>query len=531
MEETIKKPSLFSRFIAGVERVGNKFPHPFYLFCALILVAFVLSVIFAGTSAVYEKASAAGDIEQVTVTIINLFNKDILRNLFQNLDTIYFSFAPMKMMVLLILAIGLAERVGLFQAFIKRTILGAPAALVFAIVSFVAINANTASNAGILGTTAVAAAVFHSLGYNPWLGIILAYAAGNAGMSANIFVGNLDVLMAGINESVVAQLGIQANVHVLEHWYFMAASAVVLTIAFTILTTKFMRGYIGEPNLQKIAADNSKATGSGSGGSDTKESKLSAEERKALGKAGIAALIFFVVLVGVILMPGSFLRADDGSLLPTSPLTKSILALLFLFFMATAIVYGRSIGKIAVWNDLPKLLAKSLDSVAGFIVIALPASVFIHLFNASNIPTVLGIKGAELIQAANLNGFAVLASIAIITTFLNLFMTSGSSKWMILAPIFIPMFYAIGFTPGLTSVAYRIGDSATNAIAPISTDIALIIGLLETYKPDPSKKVGMGTVIALCLPYGIVTFIIEILMLLGWYLLDLPLGPGVGLFV
>ena len=151
------------------------------------------------------------------------------------------------MMGLLMLSIGLAEQVGLFGAFIKRTIAGVRPAFVFAIVSFIAINANTASNAGILGCTAVAAAVFASMGYNPWLGIILAYAAGNAGMSANIFVGNMDVLLSGINESVCSSLGIDTStVHVLQNWYFMLACAIILTVVYTLVTTKFVRGFIGE---------------------------------------------------------------------------------------------------------------------------------------------------------------------------------------------------------------------------------------------------------------------------------------------
>jgi aminobenzoyl-glutamate transport protein len=199
--------------------------------------------------------------------------------------------------------------------------------------------------------------------------------------------------------------------------------------------------------------------------------------------------------------------------------------------MTTGITYGRAIGKIEKWTQIPKLMAKSLDSVLGFIVISLPASVFIHLFNASNMPIVLGVNGANFINSMHLNGFAILFFIALVTTFMNLFMTSGSAKWMIFAPILIPMFYAVGFTPALTALAYRIGDSATNAIAPISTDIALIIGLLEKYRSDQNAKVGMGTVISLCLPYAIMAFVLMILLLAVWYYLNLPLGPGVNMFM
>ena len=110
-------------------------------------------------------------------------------------------------------------------------------------------------------------------------------------------------------------------------------------------------------------------------------------------------------------------------------------------------------------------------------------------------------------------------------------MTSGSSKWMILAPILIPMLYTVGFSPALTTVAYRIGDSATNAVAPISSDIALIVGLLAKYNTDKSKEPGMGTVFAGCMPYAIATFIVELIILGAWWALKLPLGPGVNMLV
>ena len=521
MEKTNEKKGLFYKFIHGIEVVGNKLPHPFYLFSILIVVALVLSVIFAGATTTYEKASSSGGaIEIVEITIKNLINKDTITYVTQNMYSIYYNFSPMMMMGLLMLSIGLAEDVGLFGSVIKKTIGGAKPAIVFAVVSFIAINANTASNAGILGCTAVAASVFAAMGYNPWLGILLAYAAGNAGMSANVFVGNLDVLLSGINESVCASLGIDiSTVHVLQNWYFMACCAIVLTFVFTFVTVKFVRPYLGE------AKDLSLVQGADAG------HELTAVERKGLRNAGIAAIVYIAIWVILCIPQNSFFRAADGSIVPNSPLLKSVLTILFGFFLVTAIAYGRTVGKIEKWNKLPGMLAKSINSMVNFMVIALPASLFIYLFNASNIPTYLGAAGGAWLKATGMTGFGLFVAIALFSTFLNLFMTSGSSKWMILAPILIPMLYTVGFSPALTTVAYRIGDSATNAVAPISSDIALIVGLLAKYNTDKSKEPGMGTVFAGCMPYAIATFIVELIILGAWWALKLPLGPGVNMLV
>lgn len=521
MEKTNEKKGLFWKFIHGIEVVGNKLPHPFYLFSILIVVAFVLSVIFAGATTTYEKASSSGGApEIVEITIKNLVNKDTITYVTQNMYSIYYNFSPMMMMGLLMLSIGLAEEVGLFGSFIKRFIGGAKPAIVFAVVSFIAINANTASNAGILGCTAVAASVFAAMGYNPWLGILLAYAAGNAGMSANVAVGNLDVLLSGINESVCTALGLDTStVHVLQHWYFMATCAIVLTAVFTFVTVKFVRPYLGE------AKDLSLVQGADAG------SELTPIERKGLRNAGIAAIVYIAAWIILCIPQNSFFRADDGSILPNSPLLKSILTILFLFFLVTAIVYGRTVGKIEKWKQLPGMLAKSINSMVNFMVIALPASLFIYLFNASNIPTYLGAVGGGWLKATGITGFGLFVLVALFSTFLNLFMTSGSSKWMILAPILIPMLYTLGYSPAMTTVIYRIGDSATNAIAPISSDIALIVGLLAKYNTDKSKEPGMGTVFAGCMPYAIATFIVELIILGVWWAFKLPLGPGVSMLI
>lgn len=516
MDNTLnQKKGFFWKFIHGIEVAGNKLPHPFYLFSILIVVAIVLSMIFAGASTTYEKAVAGSDPEIVDVVIKNLVNKETITYVTQNMYSIYYNFSPMMMMGLLMLSIGLAEETGLFGAFIKRFIGGAKPAVVFAVVSFIAINANTASNAGILGCTAVSASVFAAMGYNPWLGILLAYAAGNAGMSANVLVGNLDVLISGINTNVCDTLGIDSSgVHVLEHWYFMATCAVVLTFVFTVVTVKFVRPYLGEAkDLSLVRAAESNY-------------ELTEIEKKGLRNAGIAGIIYIAFWVVLCIPQNSFFRADNGDILPNSPLLKSVLTILFLFFLVTAIVYGRTVGKIEKWKQLPVMLSHSIGSMVNFMVIALPASLFIYLFNASNIPTYLGAVGGSWLKTTGITGFGLFIAVALFSTFLNLFMTSGSAKWMILAPILIPMLFTLGYSPSLASLLYRIGDSATNAVAPISSDVALIIGLLAKYNTDKSKEPGMGTVFASCMPYAIATFVAELLILLAWWMLKLPLGPG-----
>ena len=168
-------------------------------------------------------------------------------------------------------------------------------------------------------------------------------------------------------------------------------------------------------------------------------------------------------------------------------------------------------------------MAKGVNSVASFLVVSLSASLFIKLFNTSNITTIIAVNGAELLKKLHLGVlFIILVAIA------NLFLVSGSAKWMIFAPIFVPMFFEVGFSPALTQMAYRIGDSVTNIISPLSTFIPVVLGIMEQYNPK-KEPIKMGTYISLMLPYSVAIFFTYTIQLIIWMIFKLPLGPGAGI--
>jgi aminobenzoyl-glutamate transport protein len=204
--------------------------------------------------------------------------------------------------------------------------------------------------------------------------------------------------------------------------------------------------------------------------------------------------------------------------------------LFFLFFFVGS-AYGIGAGTIKKGEDIPKLMAKGIGGSIGFIVVVLPASLFVELFRMSRFDVVLSVNGADWLKAMNLGGIPLLLMFIVLVTVLNFFMMSGSAKWLILAPIFVPMFAQVGFSPALTQIAYRVGDSPTNIVTPLSYYMPVIIGLLEQYKKDADTEVGIGTVISMAMPYTIFYFIGFTLLLIAWYYLGLPLGPGTALLL
>lgn len=513
-----RKTGGFEKFIKWIEVVGNKLPHPFWLFVYLSIIVVVLSFFLskAGVSVTYMAAGRGGAAaKETTVAAVNLMSYGSMRAFLSNFVKTYVNFAPLGLIMVMTLGIGLLEQSGLISAFMRKTILGAPSWAVSATLAVIGINANLASDAGIIFTPAIGGAVFKALGRNPWVGVITGFAAGCGGFTANFFVAGTDALLAGITESVVKGMNIDAPTHPLINWYFLIVATVVLTAATTIITEKFTVRVLGD-TTGPISAE------------DLAEHAVTADENRGLRWAAIVALLYLLLLLAMTVPQGSFFRnPENGTLVPSSPLLSGIIAILFFFFFFTGIAYGVGAKVMKKMDDVPKLMQKGLAGGLSFFVVVLPAAIFVQLFADSNLTTILAVKGAAGLTAMRLGGIPLLLMFILLCTFVNLFMISGSAKWLILAPIFVPMFSVIGFSPALTQMAYRIGDSSTNIISPLSYYMPVIIGLMEQYRPQGSdQEVGIGTVISLAMPYSMAYLACFTLQLVVWYLLKLPLGPG-----
>ena len=369
VQEQIKKRSLFDRFISGVEFVGNKLPHPFWIFVILIGVLAVISWILslAEVSVTYTAAArSAGDApKEVTETVKNLMSLDVLKDYLVNFTKNYSGFWPMGLVMSMMVAIGVAEHSGLIMALMRRAILGAPMVMITAIIAIVGINSNLASDAGVVFTPAIAAAMFKALGLNPWVGIITGYAAANGGFTANFFIAGTDALLSGITGSVTSAAHIDAPVHPLMNWYFMMAATVVITIATVIVTKYFLIPHLGGNKGELDREEISKHT-------------LTEDEMRGLRWSRNTTIAFFLLLIVAVIPESSFLRNPDGTLLPRSPLIGSIVGLLFFFFVFVGISYGYGAKTIRSSADIPAMMQKGLASALSFLVVALSRSDF-HL--------------------------------------------------------------------------------------------------------------------------------------------------------
>lgn len=506
MTNNHKKVSLFQRFLNVVERTGNALPHPATLF--LIFAVLTLAVSGLGYFLGWQVKHPT---TQEIIPVNNLLSIDGLHFIFQKSVTNFTSFAPLGIVLVAMLGIGIAEKSGLIGVLIRKLVLSSPKKLLTFVIVFCGVMSNTASDVGYVLLIPLAGIIFLAVGRHPIAGIAAAFSGVSGGFSANLFLGTIDPLLAGLSQEAAQIIDPTYEVNAMANYYFMAVSTFLIAFAGTFVTEKII-----EPRLGKFESDDI---------IPEKIEKLNKDEKKGLRRAGLVFLLFVVfVLVGSIPDDG-YLRGEGGSMLK-SPLLEGIVTLLFLVAGTAGIVYGIAIGKFKNDSDVMNGMAESMKTLASYLVLVFFAAQFVAYFKESNLGIFIAVTGAETLIEANLNIYVMMFMFILLTGSINLIMGSASAKWAIMAPIFIPIFMLMGYSPELSQVVFRIGDSVTNIISPMMSFFALIIAFIQKY----DKKAGIGTIISVMLPYTLIFTILWSALLMVWIYFELPLGPGAGLF-
>lgn len=491
-----------ARLLAVVETVGNALPHPATLFASLAVLVVVLSGVAAwtGLNAIHP---GTGE----TIEPVSLLSVTGLHRILTRMVTNFTDFAPLGTVLVSLLGIGIAERSGLIGAALRLLVLSAPRSLLTFVIVLAGILSNTASEVGYVLLVPLGAMIFLAVGRHPLGGLAAAFAGVSGGYSANLLLGTLDPLLAGLSEEAAQIVRVGYEVNPACNWYFMAASTFFIAAAGTWTTEKLVM-----PRLGTYEGDEKSA------GVD----RLSALEKRGLVFASVASLLFVGFLLWGTLPAGGFLRdAETGGLL-RSPFTSGIVAFIFLGASLAGIAYGWGARTIRSDSDLVEGMSKSMQTLSVYIVLCFFAAQFVAYFKWTNLGLIFAVKGANVLQAAGLGPMPMMISFILLSALINLAMGSASAKWAIMAPVFIPMFMLLGYSPELVQATYRVGDSVTNVISPLMSYFPLIIAFMKRYQPNA----GIGTVVATMLPYSVVFFIVWTIMLIIWFLFDLPVGPG-----
>jgi aminobenzoyl-glutamate transport protein len=497
----------FARFLSVVERVGNALPHPATLFALFAGGVVVLSGIFS-----LFDLSALNPATGELIRPVNLMSEEGLHLILTEMIDNFTGFAPLGTVLVAMLGIGVAERSGLIGTGLRLLVLSAPPRLLTFVLVFAGILSNTASEVGYVLLVPLAAIIFLAVGRHPIAGLAAAFAGVSGGYSANLLLGTIDPLLAGLSQEAARIIDPAYLVNAAANYYFMFISTFFIAAVGTWVTEAIV-----EPRLGKFKGE-----------AEPEEIReLTREEKRGLWWA-LASMVILsgLVLWGLIPEDGFLREPETGSVL-RSPFMEGIVAFIFIVASVAGIAYGLGAGTLKSDADVMNGMGKAMETLGIYMVLVFFAAQFVAYFKWTNLGLIFAINGAAALEASGLGPIPLMISFILLSGVINLAMGSASAKWAIMAPVFIPMFMLLGYSPELVQAAYRVGDSATNIISPMMSYFALIVAFVERYDP----KAGIGTVVATMLPYTLAFFVVWTILLIVWLVFGIPLGPGSPMFV
>lgn len=492
------------KLLNTIEFVGNKLPDPAVLFIIALLIVWAFSAFLAPVQFAELDPRSGKPIQ-----ILNLLTGESLANFLANMVSVFTSFAPLGIVLVAMLGVGVSEHSGYINAGLKLILGFTPKSLLTPMLLLVAIVSHTATDAGYVLVIPLGGVIFYAAGRHPIAGIAAAFAGVSGGFSANFIPSGIDPLLQGFTQTAAQIIDPAYLVNPLCNWYFTSISSVLIIGIGWYLTDKVI-----EPRLSKVPVDEDAE-------SAPKMDELSSKEKRAFWFATFTMLAGLAILFFAALPTDSPLRSPQGELTAfTAPLMRSIVPLIFLIFFFPGIVYGYASGTFGKTKDVVDAMTKAMKGMSYYVVMAFFCALFIDAFGRSNIGALLAIKGAATLKSLALPGEITIVGIILLTATVNLVVGSASAKWALIGPILVPMLMQLGYSPELTQAAYRVGDSCSNIITPLMPYFPLVVVFCQKYV----KKTGIGTLVSTMLIYSVTFLIAWSAFLLIYWALGIPLG-------
>ncbi|MBL9188955.1 MAG: AbgT family transporter [Opitutaceae bacterium] len=493
---------VFQRILDRVERAGNALPHPATLFIVLSAAMVLLSWLcrLLGVEVAHPLTGAAvRPVNLLSVEGLHLFVTGLLPN--------FLNFPPLGPVLVCLLGLSVAEHSGLLGAMVRLVVGWAPRRLLTVMVVFCGAMSHTAGDIGYVLLIPLSAALFHTSGRHPLVGLAAAFSGVSGGFAANLLLSPTDVVLAGLTEQAARLIAPAYTVSPMANYYFLGASVLLVTAVGALVTDLVVeprfKAYRGEIKPEPLAP-------------------LIRQEKLGLGWAAAAVLGLALFVVVGLVPAGGYLLDPERPGFVGSYFVRGLVFFIFVFGLVPGLVYGLAAGTLRRDADVYRGMQKNMELIAGYLVVVFFIAQFVSIFKWTNLGVILAVKGAAILQALHLGFVPLLVGLILLTATINIFLGSASAKWAMLAPIFVPMFMLLGYSPELTQAAYRVGDSLTNIITPLSSNFPLVLMFAQRYDP----RAGIGTMTATMLPYSLANMVFWTLMLVGWVLLGWPVGPG-----
>jgi aminobenzoyl-glutamate transport protein len=527
-----------------IERVGNRVPTPAIMFLYLIAGLMVLSAILAAFDvsvtdevAVPVPQAVLQDIheglggsvvpfdtetkqiveipdyfiEETTFEVESLLSTEGLRFFFSTFVANFAGFGVVAVTLVAMAGVGVAEQAGMMDALIRKIVNVAPAGSLAFILILVGVVSSVASDAGYLILIPLGAAAFLSVGRHPLAGMAATFAGVGAIFGVNLLITPIDSMLTEISNEAIGLSGGEP-LNITANFYFAIVSTILLTGVAVLVTTRMI-----EPRLGPYRP------GSGEDSDDDADPVVDeAAEAQGLRYALYALIASVLGIVALTLPSGAPLRDPvSGAIVGATPFMDSLVFLIALIFLLCGIAYGRGAKTITTGEEAVGAVGKTFGSLGGLLVMFLMIAQFIAFFNYTNLPRVIAVEMAGMLESADIPALALLVAMILVIVVLDFILPGVVPKWAIFGPVFIPIFARLDVAPQTVLAAYRVGDSPANVLTPLMVYFPFIVTIARRY----DKNAGIGTLIALMIPYTVWILAAWIVLFIAWFLLGIPLGP------
>jgi aminobenzoyl-glutamate transport protein len=527
------------KVLDGIERIGNKVPHPAIIFLALCGFVIVLSAVLSavGVSVTYDVVEPPApvvheqelggsdypevtvekdyleadqlDVRQETTEIESMLSRDGISFFFSSFVSNFAGFSVVAVVFVAMIGVGVAEAAGLMGALIRKLVGVAGGGSLTFIIVLVGGLSSVATDAGYLILIPLAAAAFYSVKRNPIAGLAIAYAGVSAGFAVNVLLTPLDGLLTEVTNEAIHLSDPNLSIDLTANLWFSIASTIFVALVMTFIAQR-----ITEPALGTYAGTPDQTEG---------EDEIPADESRGLRFAGLFTLVGLGIVTLLTVLPDAPLRnPETGAMFNNSPLMESLIFIITMLFLVAGIGFGIGARTFSSSVDVIAGIEKAFAGLAGLVFLLLLISQFIAYFNYSNMPTVIAVKMADFLEQADVGALPLLIGFILVIVLLDIIIPGSLPKWAIFAPIFIPLFMRLGVAPQTVLAAYRVGDSPANVITPLMVYLPFIVIVARRY----DKTAGVGTIISLMIPYTLILLVAWMAFFAAWFLLGIPMGPG-----
>ena len=516
------------------------FLHPVTTFILLTFLVMVLSGILSllQMQDTYPILNAqTGELETTLVTVENLFGFNGLKYLISNASKNFISFTTLSNLLMSLIGLSIAQATGLIDTFIRRVLTKIDNKKITFIIIFLATISSLINDIGYVILIPIAALVFLKNNRNPLAGIIAAFCGVAFGYGVTIFVGSMEVNLISTTERAARLIDSTSPVALTSNLIIIIITSIILSIVGTLIIEKIIIPKLGKykdrNDLSKTAEFEVIES------VEEEEQRKMAEEiheKKGMKYASITAIIFAFFFIYSLIpnlpFSGMLLDMEEYTYLgqvfgPNSYFQDGFTFMVSLFLIITGIAYGMGAKTISNDKDLLVDSSKYMLEVTALIPMVFFATQFIAVFRKTNIATIITAWGANIINSLDFTGIPLIILVVIVFALINIFNTTPTAKWVILAPIVVPKLMQANISPEFTQFILRATDSMTKGLTPLLTYFVIFVGYLNIYNPNKRKPITIGRALRLIAPYCLIISLVWLAIILIWYLTGVPIGNNV----